>query len=103
MQTARSAELKRKTKETDISISLAIDGEGRNDITTGFGFLDHMLDLCAFWAGMDLELHCTGDLNVDAHHTAEDIGIPGGDARRGRHDARDPERGAPPRRRAADA
>ncbi len=80
MQAFRRAKLSRKTKETDIELSLSLDGDGKNDISTGFGFLDHMLDLCSFWGGLDLKLRCKGDLDIDAHHTAEDIGIVFGQA-----------------------
>lgn len=72
---ARTAEIKRKTKETDISGKLVIDGKGKADIKTGIGFLDHMLDLFAFHGLFDLKLKAVGDLNVDIHHTNEDIGI----------------------------
>lgn len=65
----------RETKETKISLTLNLDGTGQTNIQTGFGFLDHMLTLTAFWADFDLELSCQGDLNVDAHHTTEDVGL----------------------------
>lgn len=71
----RTAQIQRKTKETDISGKLVIDGKGKTDIKTGIGFLDHMLELFAFHGLFDLELKATGDLNVDMHHTNEDIGI----------------------------
>lgn len=71
----REAGIKRKTKETDISGKLVIDGTGKTDIKTGIGFLDHMLNLFAFHGLFDLELKAKGDLNVDIHHTNEDIGI----------------------------
>ena len=71
----RKAVIKRKTKETDISGRLAIDGKGNADIKTGIGFLDHMLELFAFHGLFDLELKAKGDLKVDRHHTNEDIGI----------------------------
>src|SRR3989338_5622281 len=71
----REAVIKRKTKETDIFGTLIIDGTGKTDIKTGIGFLDHMLDLFAFHGLFDLELKAKGDLNVDMHHTNEDIGI----------------------------
>lgn len=71
----REAEIQRKTKETDISGKLVIDGKGDTDIKTGIGFLDHMLELFAFHGLFDLTLKATGDLNVDMHHTNEDIGI----------------------------
>ncbi|MBL7070995.1 MAG: imidazoleglycerol-phosphate dehydratase HisB [Candidatus Omnitrophica bacterium] len=71
----RTAEIQRKTKETDISGKLVLDGNGDSDIKTGIGFLDHMLELFTFHGLFDLELKATGDLNVDMHHTNEDIGI----------------------------
>ena len=71
----RQAEIKRTTKETDISLSLNIDGKGHSEINTGCGFLDHMLTLFASHGRFDLNLTCKGDVQVDYHHTAEDIGI----------------------------
>ena len=71
----RSAEIIRKTKETDINLSLNLDGSGKSNIDTGCGFLDHMLTLFASHGRFDLDVKCVGDLQVDAHHTAEDIGI----------------------------
>jgi imidazoleglycerol-phosphate dehydratase len=71
----RIALIKRKTKETDISGKLAIDGKGDTDIDTGIGFLDHMLELFTFHGLFDLKLKVAGDLKVDRHHTNEDIGI----------------------------
>lgn len=71
----RTAEIKRKTKETDISGRLVIDGKGNADIKTGISFLDHMLELFTFHGLFDLKLKVTGDLKVDRHHTNEDIGI----------------------------
>jgi len=71
----RSAKLKRTTKETDISVTLKVDGKGSARVRTGIPFLDHMLTLFARHATMDLGLHCDGDLEVDAHHTVEDCGI----------------------------
>jgi imidazoleglycerol-phosphate dehydratase len=71
----RIATINRKTKETDISLRLNIDGEGKSIINTGIGFLDHMLTSFAFHGKFDLEIKCTGDLKVDDHHTVEDIGI----------------------------
>ena len=70
----RSAEVKRTTKETDISLSLCLDG-GEIDIDTGIGFFDHMLNSFASHGGFDLNLKCEGDLFVDGHHTVEDVGI----------------------------
>jgi len=71
----RFARLNRKTAETDITLKLCIDGSGKSSINTGIGFLDHMLTLFAKHGLMDLEVTAKGDLNVDGHHTAEDIGI----------------------------
>jgi imidazoleglycerol-phosphate dehydratase len=71
----RSASIKRKTNETDISLEFVLDGEGRYAVETGIGFLDHMLSLFARHGSFDLKLSCLGDLDVDAHHTVEDIGI----------------------------
>lgn len=71
----RIAKIKRKTTETDIAGELSIDGKGKADISTGIGFLDHMLTLFAFHGLFDLTLKAKGDLNVDAHHTNEDIAI----------------------------
>ncbi len=71
----RSTNITRKTKETDIKLSLNLDGNGKSNIDTGCGFLDHMLTLFASHGSFDLDVKCTGDMQVDAHHTAEDIGI----------------------------
>ena len=71
----RSADIKRKTTETDINGKLVIDGGGKTDISTGIGFLDHMLTLFAFHGLFDLTLKATGDLQVDNHHTNEDVAI----------------------------
>jgi imidazoleglycerol-phosphate dehydratase len=71
----RKAEITRKTAETDIKLCLNLDGSGQNKISTGVGFLDHMLELFACHGRFDLEISCTGDLQVDAHHTTEDLGI----------------------------
>lgn len=71
----RSASISRKTNETDISISLKLDGNGKTSIETGIGFFDHMLTALAVHAGFDLSVCCKGDLNVDCHHTIEDVGI----------------------------
>lgn len=76
----RKAEVKRKTKETDISIKLNIDGAGISKIDTGIGILDHMLELFAFHGLFDLEIKAKGDLKIDLHHTNEDVGIVLGDA-----------------------
>jgi len=71
----RKATLSRNTKETQITLSLNVDGEGTSRIDTGVGFMNHMLDLFAFHGGFDLDLTCKGDLDVDSHHSVEDIGI----------------------------
>lgn len=71
----RSFDLTRKTAETDIRLSLNLDGSGRSSIATGCGFLDHMLTLFAAHGKFDLEVTCTGDTQVDDHHSVEDIGI----------------------------
>lgn len=71
----RTAEIKRKTNETDIKLSLNLDGSGKSKIECGCGFLEHMLTLFAKHAHFDLTLTCTGDTYVDDHHTVEDIGI----------------------------
>ena len=71
----RTAKIDRKTNETDIKLSLNIDGTGKSDIESGCGFLDHMLTLFASHGKFDLEIKCDGDTYVDDHHTTEDIGI----------------------------
>ncbi len=71
----RKAEIKRKTAETDIKLKLNLDGKGESKINSGCGFLDHMLTLFAKHACFDLEVKCVGDVNVDYHHTTEDIAI----------------------------
>lgn len=71
----RKSNICRKTKETDISIDLNLDGKGINDIDTGIGFLDHMLTHISKHGFIDLKIKASGDLNVDCHHTIEDIGI----------------------------
>ena len=76
----RTSEIKRKTAETDIVLSLNIDGTGKSEIDTGCGFLDHMLTLFAKHGRFDLNLSCKGDTYVDDHHTVEDIGIALGNA-----------------------
>ncbi len=68
-------ELKRKTKETDIRVALDINGTQNIKVSTGIGFFDHMLTSLAFWAGWDLTLTCKGDLEIDTHHTVEDVGL----------------------------
>ncbi len=75
MSKIRKSTVKRTTKETDINISLCLEGKGNITVHTGFGLLDHMLTLTAFWAGFDLELTCNGDTHIDAHHSAEDVGL----------------------------
>lgn len=76
----RTATVTRKTKETQIEIELNLDGKGVADLNTGVPFLDHMLDQIARHGLIDLKIHATGDLEIDAHHTVEDIGITLGDA-----------------------
>ena len=71
----RTAEITRKTRETDINIKLDLDKSGEVSIDTGIGFLDHMLTALAVHGGFSLSVKCVGDLNVDGHHTTEDIGI----------------------------
>ncbi len=75
MAEPRTAEIVRQTKETDIRLRLDLDGSGRAEVRTGVGFLDHMLDLFARHSLMDLQVTCAGDIQVDAHHSTEDIGI----------------------------
>src|SRR2546428_8114655 len=72
---SRSADVKRKTKETDVRVRLALDGSGRAEVATGIGFFDHMLEALARHALYDIEVRATGDLHVDQHHTVEDVGI----------------------------
>lgn len=74
-ETPREAEQERHSAETRISLRLNLDGDGTTRIRTGFGLLDHMLTLTMFWAGMNLQLSCQGDLEVDAHHSVEDVGL----------------------------
>lgn len=76
----RRAEVRRTTSETDVFVSLNLDGNGRGDISTGIGFFDHMLDQMARHSGIDLTVRCQGDLHVDEHHTIEDTGIALGEA-----------------------
>jgi imidazoleglycerol-phosphate dehydratase len=71
----RKADVKRETKETQISVSLDLDGSGRHDVASGVGFLDHMLEQLARHGLIDLKLRAQGDLHIDMHHTAEDVGI----------------------------
>ncbi|MBM4045431.1 MAG: imidazoleglycerol-phosphate dehydratase, partial [Planctomycetes bacterium] len=72
---SREAEVKRKTKETQIELSLSLDGQGKSKVSTGVGFLDHMLDLLSKHALFDLTVKAAGDTHVDDHHTVEDVGI----------------------------
>ena len=76
----RSATIERKTKETEIAVTLDLDGTGRADIATGVGFFDHMLDQLARHGLIDLTVRCKGDLHIDQHHTVEDVGIAIGQA-----------------------
>ncbi len=76
----RTATLARKTNETDIAITLNVDGRGEYRVSTGIGFFDHMLELFARHGAFDLNLTCNGDLRVDQHHTVEDVGIALGEA-----------------------
>jgi imidazoleglycerol-phosphate dehydratase len=78
--TKRRAEVRRKTKETDVRVALTLDGTGLSRITTGLPFLDHMLELFARHGLFDLEIECRGDLEVDDHHSVEDIAISLGQA-----------------------
>ncbi len=76
----RRSRVRRHTAETSIDLRLGIDGQGKHDVSTGIRFLDHMLDLVARHGGFDLVLRATGDLDVDQHHTVEDVGIALGEA-----------------------
>ena len=71
----RTATITRTTKETDIALQLNLDGSGTTSLNTGVGFFDHMLDALSRFALLDLTLTCQGDIQVDAHHTVEDVGI----------------------------
>ncbi|MCD8327629.1 MAG: imidazoleglycerol-phosphate dehydratase HisB [Ruminococcus sp.] len=71
----RTAEIKRTTKETDIEVYVNLDGDGRVSVDTGIGFFDHMLNSFGVHSGIDLNVVCRGDLNVDGHHSVEDVGI----------------------------
>ena len=72
---SRTAEIARKTKETDIKVKIDLDGTGANNIDTGIGFFDHMLTALSKHSGIDMDIVCKGDLQVDAHHSVEDVGI----------------------------
>jgi imidazoleglycerol-phosphate dehydratase len=76
----RRAVIDRRTKETQIALTIALDGKGRYDVRTGIRFLDHMLELFARHGAFDLRVNATGDLDVDQHHTVEDLGIALGEA-----------------------
>ena len=71
----RKADVRRETKETQVSVSLDLDGSGKHDVASGIGFLDHMLEQLARHGQIDLKLRAEGDLHIDMHHTAEDVGI----------------------------
>ena len=72
---SRAAEIKRKTRETDISVQIELDGSGVSDLSTGIGFFDHMLESLTKHSGINLTVKAVGDLHVDMHHTVEDTGI----------------------------
>ena len=76
----RKGAVKRTTKETDVEVAVDLDGEGRAQIATGIGFLDHMLDLLARHSRIDITVKAKGDLHIDHHHTTEDVGISLGQA-----------------------
>jgi imidazoleglycerol-phosphate dehydratase len=76
----RKASVKRATKETNVEVSIDLDGDGRGSIATGIGFLDHMLDLLARHSRIDINVKAKGDLHIDQHHTTEDVGIALGQA-----------------------
>ena len=71
----RTSQIIRETKETKIKMSLNLDGSGQANVQTGIGFMDHMFELFAFHSGFDLEVVCDGDIQVDSHHSVEDMGI----------------------------
>ena len=79
MKRHRKAEVKRKTKETEVSLKIDLEGSGKHSIHTGIPFFDHMLSLLAYHSSMDVSLKARGDIDVDAHHTVEDVGICLGD------------------------
>jgi imidazoleglycerol-phosphate dehydratase len=72
---SRTASTQRTTKETSIDITVELDGSGNTDVSTGLPFFDHMLDQLGRHGGFDLEIHAKGDLEIDSHHTVEDVGI----------------------------
>jgi imidazoleglycerol-phosphate dehydratase len=74
-KTTRKAKIERKTTETDISVEINLDGSGRAEIDTPIGFINHMLELCAYHGSLDLRVRAYGDLQVDYHHLMEDLGI----------------------------
>ena len=74
-ETTRRAKIERKTAETDISVELQLDGKGDVEVATGVGFLDHMLTLFGVHGFFDLQIHARGDVEVDDHHTVEDVGF----------------------------
>lgn len=76
----REAEVRRRTKETDVRVRLVLDGTGRSQVSTGVAFLDHMLELFARHGLFDLEVECRGDLHIDDHHSVEDVAITLGQA-----------------------
>ena len=76
----RTATIARKTNETEISVSINLDGSGAHNMATGIGFLDHMLDQLSRHSLIDMDVSCKGDLHIDFHHTAEDVGIALGQA-----------------------
>jgi imidazoleglycerol-phosphate dehydratase len=78
--TVRVAEVRRRTKETDVSVRLALDGTGQSQVSTGVAFLDHMLELFARHGLFDLQIECRGDLHIDDHHSVEDVAITLGQA-----------------------
>ncbi len=80
MTSRRPIEIKRQTNETEIHLKLLLSGERKIQVDTGIGFLDHMLQTLAFWAGWDMTLTCKGDLDVDTHHTVEDVALALGQA-----------------------
>ncbi len=80
MKQKRIAKIERKTSETEIELEIILEGSGKSNVKTGIGFLDHMLDLFTFHGLFDLNLNCKGDLEIDSHHTTEDIAIALGSA-----------------------